>query len=219
MITLQEQFEKDFPDKGIEHIIANEKYQNSNFTNWDLDLRKYKDLEDLELVYNQLTSINLTQNSKLKRLFLHDNQLTSIDFLRVLPNPEKLKQLTIYDNKIQPTDIKIFSNFVNLEALKIGTTIDGLKEGKHNKFYGSLKSYQNLTKLEAICIEATDVNEGLEYLPESLLKSIKELEKRSEEEFSLIEKYDKIECSSHSTNAKCKAIQDQLRPFNYDLEA
>ncbi|MCE8159263.1 MAG: hypothetical protein I3270_01655 [Candidatus Moeniiplasma glomeromycotorum] len=88
---------------------------------------------------------------------------------------------------------------VNLIDLKIGTAEEGLKRGKRNHFYGSLKSYQNLTKLESICIEATDVDNGLEYLPESLTKEDKE---------DL-----NIECSLHNTNAKCKAIQDQLRPF------
>ena len=45
--------------------------------------------------------------------------------------------------------------------------------GKGNQFYGSLKSYQNLTKLKNICIEGTDANEGLEYLPFSLAQATK----------------------------------------------
>jgi hypothetical protein len=39
MTTLQEQFEKDFPDKSVKEIEARGKYKNSNFTNYDLDLR------------------------------------------------------------------------------------------------------------------------------------------------------------------------------------
>ena len=42
MTTLQEQFEKDFPDKEVEEIFARKKYSDSNFTNYDLDLREYK---------------------------------------------------------------------------------------------------------------------------------------------------------------------------------
>lgn len=90
-----------------------------------------------------------------------------------------------------------------------------LKGGKHNKFYGSFKSWKNLTKLETICIEATDVNEGLEHLPESLVLSTIREKERDKEKGG----YYKIECSPHSTNAKCSQIQDQLRPFNYDLGA
>lgn len=193
MVTLQEQFEKDFPNKGVKDIYANNKYENSNFTNYDLDLREYKNL---------------------RILMLDSNNFTSVDFLNTIPNPEKLEQLQIYNNKIQPTDISIFSKFVNLKNLKIGTMENSSKQGKHNKFYGSLKAYQNLTKLEEICIEATDVNEGLEYLPESLVLSQKHLHPE-------IPRYNyvKIECKPHNTNAKCKAIQDQLKPFNYDLEA
>jgi len=55
--------------------------------------------------------------------------------------------------------------------LKIGTTKDVLKKGKRNKFFGSLQAYQNLTKLVEICIEATDVDKGLEYLPASLAQA------------------------------------------------
>src|SRR5207237_1525629 len=94
------------------------------------------------------------------------------DFLNQLPNPEKLKRLVIYNNNIQPTDIEFFSKFINLRSLKIGEI--STSRVKYNRFYGSLKSYQNLTKLEMICIEATDVNYVLEYLPESLAKSTKE---------------------------------------------
>lgn len=183
MTTLQEQFEKDFPDKSVREINADGKYQYSNFTNRDLDLREYRNLKELELA---------------------DNNLTFVDFLNQLPNPEKLELVGIYNNEIKPTDISFFSKFVNLRYLKIGTSEEGLKEGKHNKFYGSLKAYQNLTKLTSICIEATDVNEGLEYLPESLAKAIKAIESERG-------KYYSIECPPHNTNAKCKSIQDQLR--------
>jgi hypothetical protein len=143
-------------------------------------------------------------------LHCHNNQLTTVEFLDNLLNPEKLKVLGIFNNNIQPTDIEIFSKFTNLKYLKIGTTKDGLKAGKHNKFFGSLQAYQNSTKLESICIEATDVDSGLEYLPTSLSTAIQQEKKEGK-------RYSRIECSPRGTNAKCKAIQDQLRPFNYDL--
>ncbi|CAI2161484.1 10379_t:CDS:2 [Funneliformis geosporum] len=144
MVTLQEQFEKDFPQKDTWEINIEAKYKNSNFT---IDLS------------------------------CSDNNLTSVEFLNRLPNLEKLRMLLIYNNNIKSTDIAFFSKFVNLKYLRIGTMKHALEKNKHNKFYGSLKSYQNLTKLESICIEATDVNEGLEYLSQSLVKSIKEVKK------------------------------------------
>jgi len=89
---------------------------------------------------NQLTILDLSNCPNLIALNCASNQLTSIDFLNQLPNPEKLEDFVIYNNKIQSTDIEIFSKFVNLKSLRIGTDEDNLKQGEHNKFYGSLES-------------------------------------------------------------------------------
>jgi len=202
MTTLQEQFEKDFPDISVRRERFSGKHRNSSFTNYDLDLRKYVNIGVVEFNWYKITSINLSECKKLTRLDLSNNDLISVDFFKDLPNPEKLEYLAICNNNIQPTDISIFSKFVNLRFLEIGTMKTSLEEGKHNKFYGSLKSIKTLTKLEAISIETTDVDSGLEYLSASLKKG-----------------YGSIKCSPNDTNAKCKAIWDQLRTFKYDLEA
>ena len=166
-----------------------------------LDLSEYKNLESLSLNECKITKIEIGDLPNLTNLTLTHNYLTSVEFLNQLSNPKKLETLVIGSNNIQPTDIEVFSRFVNLKELKIGTTSIGLEKGKRNKFYGFFKSWKNLTKLTKICIEATDVNEGLEYLPSSLKKIYE------------------VDCQSHNTNAKCSAIQNELRPFNYDLEA
>jgi len=116
MVTLQEQFEKDFPNKEAKEIRACFKYKGSIFTSYDLDLREYKGLTHLGLDYNNLnlTSLNLSENKNLTFLDLNENNLTSLDFLNILPNPEKLKTLSVFNNNIRPTDISIFSRFVNL---------------------------------------------------------------------------------------------------------
>jgi chromosome segregation ATPase len=157
----------------------------------------------------------------LKKITCPSNNLTSADFLKQILNPKSLEEIIIYDNNIEPTNIEMFSRFINLKILKLGVRESTLKKGKRNKFYGSLKSYQNLTKLEAICIEATDVDSGLEYLPTSLVRASREEKKSWENVVGYQQRggYAKIECSPHNTNAKCKAIQDQLRPYNYDIEA
>jgi hypothetical protein len=179
-----------------------------------LDLTDFSNLENLYCCSNQLINFDLSENVNLRKLDCAYNQLTSVEFLNNLPNPEKLETLTLYNNNIQ-VDIAIFSKFINLKFLKIGTTKYVLAEGKHNKFFGSLKAYQNLTKLENICIEATDVNEGLEYLPASLAQVTK-----GGGWYTRIECSPHLECfSPNDPQPKCKAIQDQLRPFNYDLEA
>src|SRR4051812_44436998 len=155
MTTLQEQFEKDFPDKSVEKIDAFYKYYEGNFTNYDLDLSEYVNLESLNLSYNKITSINLSEYKELRDLKISNNNLISIDFLNTLPCPEKLEELEIFSNKIPSTDISFFSKFVNLEVLRIGTN-EGITKGKINRFYGSLKSWKSLTKLRNICIDYTD---------------------------------------------------------------
>lgn len=78
MVTLQEQFEKDFPNKGVREINAYKKYQDSNFTNYDLDLREYVVLRRLDLRDNGLVSVNLSSNRELKWVSLEQNRLISL---------------------------------------------------------------------------------------------------------------------------------------------
>ena len=49
----------------------------------------------------------------LKELCCSDNEFTTVEFLNSLPHPEKLEKLWIYNNNIQPTDIAVFSKFIN----------------------------------------------------------------------------------------------------------
>src|ERR1700734_2725970 len=79
MTTLQEQFEKDFPNKSVRIIDAYKKYQSSTFTNWDLDLREYKELTELRCSVNSLTSLNLNGLSNLTRFNCSTNDLTSLN--------------------------------------------------------------------------------------------------------------------------------------------
>jgi len=73
------------------------------------------------------------------------------------------------DNNFLATDIDFFSRFVNLECLCIGTTdINRIGQGIYNRFYGSLYSLRNLSKLKELSICSTDIDDGAEYLPDSL---------------------------------------------------
>src|ERR1043166_8837402 len=185
MTTLQEQFEKDFPDKFIEKIEFSCRYEDSNFTNWDLDLREYVNLTRLICFYNNLTSLNVSGLSNLIELNCSNNNLGG--------------------------DLTPFSKFVNLTRLLLGNAgggEDGYYRGTGNYFHGSLEPLKNLTKLIYLCIEGTNIDEGLEYLPPSLAQATKGKPKPMN--FAL-------DCTAGKR--KVKAIQDQLRPFNYDLEA
>jgi hypothetical protein len=53
--------------------------------------------------------------------------------------------------------------------LRIGThNEENIKQGIHNRFYGSLEPLKNLTKLEELDISNTDINQGVEFLPDSI---------------------------------------------------
>ncbi|CAG8838023.1 25943_t:CDS:1, partial [Gigaspora margarita] len=184
----------------------------------ELNLNEYVNLMDVRIDGNYLktplTKLDISNCFSLVILICINNNLTSANFLKQLPNPKKIEILNVYNNNIQPTDIELFSRFVNVKILKIGTEKEAFQNGKHNKFYGPLKSYQKLTKLERVCIEATDVDRGLEFLPMSLAKSTAKRANEDKEEGG----YLYIECSPHDTNNKCSRIKEQLKPFDYDLE-
>jgi len=247
MTTLQEYLNNKYPTKEdkelVEKISIFSIYQERQEQNdseplegGELDLSEFTNLKEIDgeiivdgehLLKTPLTKLNLSGCAELTGLFFGYNNLTSVDFLQVLPCPEKLQTLSIYNNNIQFTDIEIFSKFVNLRSLSIGTRIireDPFAMGKRNKFFGSLSCWKNLDKLESIDFEATDVNEGLEYLPESLIKVYRQ-------RLSGIENFKGYDLSSiwlsiiscqpenDNSNDKCSTIWKQLQSFNYDLAA
>ncbi|CAG8610353.1 hypothetical protein GLOIN_2v326190 [Rhizophagus irregularis DAOM 181602=DAOM 197198] len=61
------------------------------------------------------------------------------------------------NNKFPAQDLSCFTPFINLERLCI----------VNNPFYGSLKPLRDFTYLKEIGIANTDVDSGLEYLPEN----------------------------------------------------
>jgi Leucine-rich repeat (LRR) protein len=82
--------------------------------------------------------------------------LTSFDYAQL--NPQICTNLNLSYNKLEPTDLAVFSPLVNLTNLDISD----------NKFFGSLEFLQNCTRLKYLDISNTNINQGLEYLPESL---------------------------------------------------
>jgi len=77
--------------------------------------------------------------------------------------------LNISNNNLPEQDLSVFSKFTNLELLLIGGNNEKhFKQSKYNKFKGSLEPLKNLTKLKNLYISNTDIDSGLEYLPESI---------------------------------------------------
>lgn len=206
--------------KNVKRLNIN-KYFENYFDNDNINLRTpitelnvngCTSLQGVDCSNNSLASLDLSSCVELKKLCCYYNNFASVDFLKTIPNPKKLESLVIFSNDIYPTNIAFFGKFINLRELRLGNTPVSLKKGKYNRFYGSFEDWKDLNKLRRICIEATDVNSGLEYLSESLVQATKG--RGASDVINCI-----LECSTHNTGAKCSAIQNELRPYNYDLEA
>jgi diadenosine tetraphosphate (Ap4A) HIT family hydrolase/ATP-dependent Lon protease len=162
----------------------------------DLDLSNCKNLQLLEVQ-------NFESYTKVKNSLFGDysekyyekyynnnfNKLVNITFLEQLPNPDKLKTLWLSGNSIH-NDLTIFTRFVNLETLGLETqnySENFIKE-KGNKFYGSLEILKDLTKLKELYLSNTDIDSGLEYLPENVEEIHCSRQKRPESRIRKIEK-------------------------------
>jgi hypothetical protein len=162
------------------HITPFLKYLDSPVTG--LDVSGLGKLEELNCSHNEISELTINGLTNLKVLICRDNDLQDIKFLDSVASPEKLEILDLNENDIAKSkdsddsaEIKVFAKFKNLTRLFIGTSEKALKEeGKRNNFSGSLKDLKDMTKLEMLDISATDINEGLEYLPESLINLIEE---------------------------------------------
>src|SRR5438128_2529533 len=147
MISVQEWLDKKYPKKRKVHTQV-------------LDI-KNKGLEG---------QLRLEGFSNLEKLDCSGNFLTNLD-LNDLTNPEKLTKLDIDDNDFETQELSCFSRFVNLEELYLGTTkLEKVQQNIYNRFTGSLEPLKNLTKLKELGISNTDIDGGLEYLPNGLKK-------------------------------------------------
>ena len=146
----------------------------------ELILPNNKELKTLYCNSNQLTILTLPIDNQLETIFVYNNLLTSFEYHKL--NPQTLKELNLSNNNLTKTDIEVFSDFINLTDLDISNDdynvmdyvnccLSSLpQKDKINKFWGSLESLKNCTKLEELNISNTNINRGLEYLPTDLKK-------------------------------------------------
>jgi hypothetical protein len=156
MVNAQEYLDKNYP-KDQRKIITELDISNKNLEGV-LDLSDFVNLEELHCGNNQLTNLILT-SLKIRKIFGSGNKLEKLDFLKNL-SPIRLVTLRINENKFPPQDLSCFSRFTKLERLYIS----------NNSFYGSLKPLRNLSKLQELNINNTDVDGGLEYLPKNFFE-------------------------------------------------
>ncbi|PKY51726.1 hypothetical protein RhiirA4_468927 [Rhizophagus irregularis] len=134
--------------------------------------------------------LDLSDFVNLEKLYCSDNELVGIDLS--LTHPEKMTYLDIGNNNFAPSNLSLFSKFINLKVLSIGTDKEEkIKLNKYNRFYGSLEPLKSL-KLNTLDIRATDINEGLEFLSDSL---------------------DSFLCEPVRDDAKVKTIHEMTKPY------
>lgn len=189
MVTAQEWLDEMYPEEARKKI--RELDISNNYLEDKLELKGFDNLERLDCSNNQFTNIDLVNLPKLNYFkalncritsltingcpeisFFHirNNYLTDLKFLENL-NPEKLNFLSVHGNNLPRQDLSVFSKFVNLESLHLGTNdYKRTMQGIYNRFYGSLQPLKNLTNLKYLDITSTDIDSGLEYLPESFKK-------------------------------------------------
>ena len=133
-----------FQEKGYAQIWLDWKYpQEQRYT-----------VKELNTSFKNFTgTLDLSDFVNLESLNCTWDQLTGLK----LDNCLKLKELDCSVNKIQQ-DLSFLSSLVNLEKLNISS----------NHFFGSLEPLQNLSKLKELYINNTDIDSGLEYLPDNI---------------------------------------------------
>jgi len=123
-----------------------------------LKLEGFDGLKELDCSENQLTNLDLSNCEKLEKLSCANNQFTGIGFLINLRKPNKLVELDIGSNSRMPRqNLDFLVSFTGLKELNV----------ENCSFEGSLESIKSMSELKKICISNTNIEEGLEYLPES----------------------------------------------------
>jgi Leucine-rich repeat (LRR) protein len=146
---------------------------------------------------NRLTGLDLTCLDKLEGIKCSNNYLENLVLSPL--QTEQLTYLYAENNNFFSQNCSVFGKSVNLKELKIGNHDQTkINQEIYNRFTGSLEPLQNLGKLEYLDISNTDIDSGLEYLPESVKVFSCETYKRKK--------------------AKVKIIQEDWEYFNHDLK-
>lgn len=120
---------------------------------FELDLSNCKEIITINAPEKNISKILIADKNKIEKINLSNNILTNFNY-SVL-NIETLIKLDLSDNKELKDDILVFSHLINLTDLRLNNT----------KFFGSLQSLKNLTKLESLEIYNTEISADFEWLP------------------------------------------------------
>jgi len=190
MVNAQIWLDQNYP-KSERHTITNLDLKGKNlegeltikdFPNLErVECRNNKDLKSIKLINLpklnyfhgnncHLTEMVINNCPQINFLNVANNYLVDTKFLNDL-NPEKLVELSLHTNDFAEQGLELFSKFVNLKRLFLDNcSEERFKKNEYNKFTGSLKPLQSLNNLELLSIGNTNIDSGLEFLPESLRK-------------------------------------------------
>ncbi|CAI2197181.1 12405_t:CDS:2, partial [Funneliformis geosporum] len=161
---------------------------------------------------SQLEHVNLNRLKNNQELILNDlpslkyldcgyNKLTNLDLQSI--NIDKLEELYLNNNNFAKQDLSFLSHLTSLKNLWLGTNLririeegrERVQQGIYNRFYGSLKFLQELTTLKELNINDSDLESGLEYLPNSIVS---------------------FDCSAgEREDAKVKIIKEKLEKYKF----
>ena len=134
--------------------LNNPLFDNSNFANQEIvnvtgkiadltGIDAFINLINLQAAYGVLTSVDLTQNTKLEELFLNDNQLTQVD-ISILPN---LKRFGIMRNPITGT-VDVSHNAALEEIFVHNTGISEIDLSANTNLWNLFIQGNNITSLD-----------------------------------------------------------------------
>jgi len=146
MTTVQEYLNQ---DKNTDHIYIEGNWYHSMLDGGELDLSDFSNVKKINInginLKPALTKITLKNLTKLEELHLWYTEIKDLNFLNELPNPEKLKVLSIPNNNFSKSDLTIFERFANLSELNISN----LSNRGGNQFEGKLTPFlKSISKLD-----------------------------------------------------------------------
>ncbi|KLL03048.1 MAG: hypothetical protein MRECE_31c012 [Mycoplasmataceae bacterium CE_OT135] len=156
-------------DHEITYRDAENKYYFSleNSLTGNLDLSTFPYLEKLTIEEQFITDLNLTNCERLKTIQVTKNYLREIIWPIQAP---QLRCVNLNDNNLSARDLSCFANFPGIVSLYLGTDKENrINYNIYNRWNGSLSHLNHLRDLEELDINATDINEGLLYLPTDCL--------------------------------------------------
>lgn len=128
----------------------------------ELDFSGCLRLEEINCSRNELNNLDFSGCTNLRKVDCSENLLTNLD----LTNNFQLEELNISNNNFPEQELSFLSHLVELKNLNLGNNRHKrIQRNIYNRFYGSLESLKNLTRLKKLGISNTDLDCGVEYLP------------------------------------------------------